>query len=136
MAQNEHYLKLNSNLVERPNLSPRAKLLYGYIVSLSQQNGYCFATNAFFMKKLSVCERTVTRTITELKKFNLISCKWGQSKNGRLGRLIFLISNSPNLSTTPSQNCLPNTDKPVYHNNKRNMKSNISYESKFGIKWD
>ena len=22
------------------------------------------------------------------------------------------------------------------HNNKRNMKSNISYESKFGIKWD
>ena len=71
MEQTEHYLKLNSNLVEIPNLSPRAKLLYGYIVSLSQQNGYCFATNAFFMKKLSVCERTVTRTIAELKKFNL-----------------------------------------------------------------
>ena len=136
MEQTEHYLKLNSNLVEIPNLSPRAKLLYGFIVSLTQQNGYCFATNAFFMKKLSVCERTVTRTITELKKFNLIACKWGQSKNGRRGRLIFLIYNSPNLSTTPSQNCLPNTDKPVCHNNKRNMKSNISYESKFGIKWD
>ena len=60
MAQNEHYLKLNSNLVEIPNLSPRAKLLYGYIVSLSQQNGYCFATNTFFMKKLRVSERTVT----------------------------------------------------------------------------
>ena len=43
MAQNEHYLKLNSNLVEIPNLSLRAKLLYGYIVSLSQQNGYCLA---------------------------------------------------------------------------------------------
>ena len=136
MAQNEHYLKLNSNLVEIPNLSPRAKLLYGYIVSLSQQNGYCFATHAFFMKKLSVCERTVSRTITELKKFNLIACKWGPSKNGRRGRLIFLISNSPNLSTIPRQDCLPTPDKPVYHNNKRNMKSNISYESKFGIKWD
>lgn len=136
MEQTECYLKLNSNLVEIPNLSPRAKLLYGYIVSLSQQNGYCFATNAFFVKKLSVCERTVTRMITELKKFNLISCKRGSTKNGRCGRLIFLISHSPNLSTTPSQNCLPNTDKPVCHNNKRNMKSNISYESKFGIKWD
>ncbi len=136
MEQTEHYLKLNSNLVEIPNLSLRAKLLYGYIVSLSQQNGYCFATNAFFMKKLSVCERTVTRMITELKKFNLISCKRGSTKNGRCGRLIFLISNSPNLSTIPRQDCLPTPDKPVYHNNKRNKKNDISYESKFGIKWD
>lgn len=136
MEQTEHYLKLNSNLVEIPNLSPRAKLLYGYIVSLTQQNGYCFATNAFFMKKLSVCERTVTRTITELKKLNLISSKWGQHKNGRRGRLIFLISNSPNLSTIPRQDCLPTPDKPVYHNIKRNKKNDISYESKFGIKWD
>lgn len=136
MAQNENYLKLNSGLVEMPNLSPRAKLLYGYIVSLSQQNGYCYATNAFFIEKLKVSERTVTRTITELRSAKLISSTWGARKNGSRGRLIFLITNSPNLSTTPRQNCLPTPDKPVYHNNKRNKKNDISYESKFGIKWD
>ena len=136
MAQNENYLKLNSGLVEMPNLSPRAKLLYGYIVSLSQKNGYCYATNAFFISKLKVSERTVTRTLTELRKAKLISSTWGTRKNGSRGRLIFLITNSPNLSTIPRQDCPPNPDKPVCHNNKRNKINDISYESKFGIKWD
>lgn len=80
MEKNERYLKLNIDLVELPTLSSRAKLLYGYIVALSQKNGYCFATNAFFVKKLKVSERTVTRIVSELRNAGLISCTWGAVK--------------------------------------------------------
>lgn len=136
MEKNERYLKLNIDLVELPTLSSRAKLIYGYIVALSQKNGYCFATNAFFVKKLKVSERTVTRIVSELRKAGLISCTWGAAKNGRFGRLIFLTENSPNLSANPRRDCLAIPDKLACHNKKRNRKNNISYESNFGIDWN
>lgn len=84
-----YYLTLQSDLVEMEELSPRAKLLYGYIVSLSQQNGYCFATNRYFSMKLGICRRTVIRDLKALIKRNLITTEVVTEENGNRMRYIF-----------------------------------------------
>ena len=134
-----YYLTLQSDLVEMEELSPRAKLLYGYIVSLSQQNGYCFATNRYFSMKLGICRRTVIRDLKALIKRNLITTEVVTEENGNRMRYIFPSNCHGGTHTTPHPVCQQRhtpRDSAVTHNKKRNMKNDISYESKFGIDWD
>lgn len=44
-------------------LSATAKLFFGDIVSMSTNDGYCYASNAYFSERFGLTERTVTRTI-------------------------------------------------------------------------
>ena len=44
----------------------------GVINSLSYKDNVCFASNEYFSKRLKVSKRTITATISMLKKQNLI----------------------------------------------------------------
>ena len=50
-----------------PDLSCGAKLLYAEISSLTDQTGYCWATNAYFQALYTVTERTVIRWLKDLE---------------------------------------------------------------------
>ena len=133
------FITMQNDILESDTLSERAKLLYAFIESLSHQKGYCFATNKFFATNFKVCKRTINRHLVELKNANYIKLETVTGEDGNIVRCIYPLQQQggmTNMSIPPCQERRPPIDKDVNHNNKRNMKSNISYESKFGIKWD
>lgn len=52
-------------------LSPRAVLLYGLVLSLSQ-NGFCWANNRFFAERLGVSKDRVSRIVSELAECGFV----------------------------------------------------------------
>lgn len=53
-------------------LKPNEKLLYALITSLSNKEGYCYASNKYLGKKLKVDPQTVSRWIGDLRKYNYL----------------------------------------------------------------
>lgn len=53
-------------------LKPLARLLYGEITALSNEVGYCWATNKYFSNLYSVTERTVQNLLHDLKECGYI----------------------------------------------------------------
>ena len=133
------YVTLQNEVLENDTLTERAKLLYAFIESLSHQKGYCFATNKFFATNFKVSKSTINRHLVELKNANYVRMETVTEENGNRLRYIYPLLRQGGASKTAIPPCQERRDphaKDGSHNNKRNMKSNISYESKFGIKWD
>ena len=59
--------------VRYSNIPASAKLLYGEITALSNQEGYCWATNNYFAKLYGVTKGTVSVWIQKLKKEGFIT---------------------------------------------------------------
>ena len=59
-------------------LSGHAKLLYGEITALSNQEGFCWATNKYFAELYNVEPNTVSRWIAELTECGFITAKLGK----------------------------------------------------------
>ena len=135
-----YYILVQSEMLEQIELSPRAKLLYGFIVSLSQQNGYCYATNKHFATKFGVCRKTITRSLKELSRAHYISTKMVVDASGNRLRYIYpLICPVGRTQTSKGQGRKSPAplDKEVPDNKeKNNNKVNLSYESKFKPKID
>ena len=133
------YVTLQNEVLENDTLTERAKLLYAFIELLSHQKGYCFATNKFFATNFKVSKSTINRHLVELKNANYVRMETVTEENGNRLRYIYPLLRQGGASKTAIPPCQERREphaKDGSHNNKRNMKSNISYESKFGIKWD
>ena len=59
-------IKYNNELTEK------AKLIYGEISSLSNKEGYCFATNSYFAKLYKCTTRTIQNAISKLQEKGFI----------------------------------------------------------------
>jgi hypothetical protein len=68
MNQPTNYTLLPYQVRLDSRLCPFARLLYGEIVALSQQTGYCWANNAFFAQLYQVREKAVGRWLRELRQ--------------------------------------------------------------------
>ena len=55
-----------------PEIPASAKLLYAEISSLTDERGYCWASNAYFERLYSLSERTIVRLIRALEKAGYI----------------------------------------------------------------
>ncbi len=133
------YITVQNELLGSDNLSERAKLLYAYIETLSHQKGYCFATNNFFASNFKVSKRTINRHLVELKKANLVRMETVTEENGNRLRYIYPLLCQGELQHTATpirQERREAHAKDGSHNNKRNIKTNISYASKFKPKID
>jgi len=60
------YVVIPTALLMDENVSSQAKLSFGIISNLSNQRGYCFASNSYISKLLNVHENTVSKHIGEL----------------------------------------------------------------------
>ena len=107
------YFAVIPALVRYSKITPSAKLLYGEISSLSNKEGYCWATNKYFAELYDVSERTISSWVSELIEENFV----GVEENFQGGRRIFL----------------GGVEKNFYHNNifnnKEEYKKNFEKET-------
>lgn len=108
-------------------LPPNAKLLYAEISALTDQCGYCYASNEYFMRLYNLGERTIRRLLSELQRAGYIAIADGDGGKDR--RKIYaginpLASNPAKNGREPGQNFPGNPAKNGPHNKKENKKKN------------
>lgn len=54
------------------DLSTTTKLLMGLITTLSMKDGFCYASNRYLSNLLKVSKRTITSSITALRRKNYV----------------------------------------------------------------
>ena len=84
-----------------PELPPSAKILYAEISALTDQRGFCFASNDYFRNLYGMSERTLQEQLRALKRRGYISICDGDGGAGR--RKIYAGINP--LQENPAENC-------------------------------
>src|SRR5699024_4562159 len=87
-----YYAIIPANVRYDESLTPNAKLLYGEITALCNQEGYCWANNAYFSKLYEVKKETISRWISDLVKNGYIKTEliYKEGTKEIKGRYIFL----------------------------------------------
>lgn len=108
------------------NCSSTDKLILGIINSLSYNKEYCYASNSYFAKELSLGTKTISNSLSRLKKQKYIVIKYVDGK-----RRIYL---NPEIVSKANANVVEkNFQEPMeenyYHNrrinNRKNNRNNI-----------
>ena len=138
MENKRKFIKLDEGVKNLMSIPPNAKILHAEICALSQNEGYCFASNKHFAKEFGLCIQSVSRLLSVLKQHGLIAISYVIDNNGYRKRII-----KPNSSMVLSKISVGNAqkrEKPTLKNANHNIvrridKNNISYESNYGIDW-
>jgi hypothetical protein len=72
MEQLASYYMVIPAKVWNTKINPQAILLYGHISVLSNKEGFCWSTNAYFEKALGISEATVSRCLATLETIGAI----------------------------------------------------------------
>ncbi len=104
-----------------------AKILYGEIMSLSNDKGYCYATNQYFADLYGKDKDTISKTVASLKTIGVVSVEIVDSFQRKIYPLIAVGVRQNNLGgsvKTPK-----GIDENVDNNNKYNNKENNNITS-------
>ncbi len=63
---------LDDSIVKSNSINSTDKLVYGVIKALSNNKGYCYASNDYISKKVNLSKRTISKSISNLRKANYI----------------------------------------------------------------
>ncbi len=63
---------IESSIVKSNSINSTDKLVYGIIKALTNNLGYCYASNDYISKKINLSKRTVSKSISNLKRANYI----------------------------------------------------------------
>lgn len=87
-----YYAVIPSCVLHDKRLPAAARLLYGSISSLANQEGYCFASNDYFADRYQLSDRTITRLISQLAKYGYVTVRLiGTPEDGQAyGRRIYI----------------------------------------------
>jgi hypothetical protein len=72
MPSKGYYAIIPANVRYCDGLTPNAKLLYGEITALTNEKGYCWATNAYFADLYKTTVRSVSKWISQLAELGFI----------------------------------------------------------------
>lgn len=67
-----YYAVIPATVLFNKDLKPNEKLLYAFITALSNKEGFCYASNKYLGEKLGADHKTVSRWITNLRKYNCL----------------------------------------------------------------
>lgn len=115
-------------------ISSLEKLILIHIIALCNKQGYCWATNAYFMKHHKCSKPTISKCIKDLASYNYINLKYDNTNVNNSKRIITL---SPVLKNKISsiQYNLNTGVKPSfkqYNKNKINNIDKIYYKDESG----
>lgn len=63
---------LDDTVVKSNSINSTDKLVYGVIKALTNNLGYCYASNDYIAQKVNLSKRTITNSIKNLKQANYI----------------------------------------------------------------
>ena len=69
---NLKYVQVPMAVLADEKISSTAKLLMGLITTLSMKDGYCYASNRYLSNLLKVSKRTISSSITILRRNNYL----------------------------------------------------------------
>jgi hypothetical protein len=117
-------------------------MLYGEITALSNEKGYCWATNAYFASLYNTSLRTIKSCISELKEYGYINVKLIYKENSKEveKRILTIAENfttygknfhhpsEENFTTPGEKNCTDNNTSinNTINNNNKEIKSHLS----------
>lgn len=79
-------------------IPPNAKLLYGEISALIGKDGFCYASNAYFMNLYGFSDPTISRLISQLEKAGYIRRELEKDKTGQVvRRKLYLTVSAPEI---------------------------------------
>lgn len=117
-----HYIVITTELLLDKRVSPNAKLVFGVIANLSNQRGYCFASNEYIGELIESHAGSVSRYIHELIEFDYLIRFDEVTATGKQRRLYINKSVKESLTEVlrpPKQNCEDPLNRSVNHNNIR-----------------
>lgn len=131
MNNPNYYAVIPANVRYCKTVPDGAKLLFGEITALTNKEGYCWASNAYFSNLYGKSPDTISRWVSSLVKSGFIEVEI-QKENGNERRIRL----SANLTTPIGKNADTSRQKYGYpirknaeHNNKKNITSNRSRDN-------
>lgn len=82
-----YFVVIPIEILERKDLSPNGKLLYGEISALTKRHGYCIATDKYLGQRLCIKQRTIRKLMLELESKELIIRDTNKSAKGTYRRI-------------------------------------------------
>lgn len=90
MSEQPNYYAIIPARVRYADIMPNAKLLYGEITALANQEGYCWATNGYFAKLYKVSEKQVSLWFKQLVDHKFIEIELIKNEKGTLRKSYLL----------------------------------------------
>lgn len=112
--QPNYYAIIPANVRYDKKLPAGAKLMYGEITALSNQKGYCFASNGYFAELYGCTKQAISKWIKLLERFGYVNISYFES-NGQQQRRV-------SISVDRYQLELIGVSTGVDHNNTSNNK--------------
>lgn len=81
-----YYAVIPADVRYDDGIPPNAKLLYGEISALIGKDGFCYASNAYFMKLYGFSDPTISRLISQLEKAGYIRREVEKDNKGQVKR--------------------------------------------------
>lgn len=100
-----YFAVIPANVRYDKNITSGAKLLYGEITALSNQEGYCWASNRYFAELYNVSNVTISKWVSQLAKSGHITTeiKYKQGTKQILNRYIKIVHDPTKKSLSTSQ---------------------------------
>lgn len=118
-----YFAILPANVRYDTRLKDKAKLLYGEITALCNEKGFCWASNNYFAELYSISKGTVSKLLSELKKYGYINIELIYKDNSKevKKRIITLLSNSTIPMVITDNTYSQFGKKPMNKNDKENI---------------
>lgn len=81
--QKNYYAIIPASIRYDSELTPNAKLMYGELTALSNEKGYCWASNSYFSQLYNVSNVSISKWISQLQKKKYIDIEYIYYKNSK-----------------------------------------------------
>jgi DNA-binding transcriptional ArsR family regulator len=82
MSENTGFLFVPEHIMANTELSVQEKVVYGRVIGLTKQEGYCFATNEWIGEQVGLSGSMVSKHLSSLNKKGLIRIEVNKIKKG------------------------------------------------------
>ena len=129
----EKYIKplIPISVLSDRRISSLEKLLLVHIISLCKKNGYCWATNKYFMNIYGYSKQTISKSINHLASLNYINLKNNKKNNNSFKRIITLSKVLNKSLNSIKENNNTSIQSKFKYNNKNNIDKKY-YKDSFG----